>query len=137
MVYEEILKLEDEIHEALQAINKKSESANMNKLEDLLSSALSRLARQDYMRFRTQIQSGNDINLQVSPDSDLTMKGEKHGGGSGSKVTKDHQTEDIPVAETIDEGNIKGKEGKKSGFNVEFSDREQKKQWRLNTIRLY
>lgn len=126
MVYEEILKMEDEIHEALQAINKRSESANMNKLEDLLSTALSKLARQDFLRFRTQISQGTDVNFEELEGSDLTLKMKKEGGGGGNKTEK-HQTEKIPVVETQDETKLKGKEGKKSGFNVEFSDREQKK----------
>lgn len=127
MVYEEILKMEDEIYETLQAINKRSESTNMNKLEDLLSSALSKLARQDYLRFRTSISQGTDVNFEELEGSDLLLKAKKEGGGGGGKKTEKHQTEDIPVVETQDETKLKGKEGKKSGFNVEFSDREQRK----------
>jgi hypothetical protein len=126
MIYEEILKLEDEIHEALQAINKKSESANMNKLEDLLSSVLSKLARQDYLRFRTSVTSGDDINLEELEGSDLFMKSKKKGGRGGKKTDK-HQTEEKPVIETQDDTELKGKERKKSGFDVQFSDREQRK----------
>jgi len=127
MIYDEILKIEDEIHEALQEINKRSESANMNKLEDLLSSALSKLARQDYLRFRTQISQGTDINLEELEGSDLMLKRKKEGGGGGGNKTEKHRTEEIPVVETQDETELKGKEGKKSGFNVEFSDREQRR----------
>ena len=83
MVYEEILAIEDQIHEALQEINKKSESANMNKLEDLLSSALSKLARQDYLRFRTQISQGSDVNFTELEGSLLTLKRKKVGGRGG------------------------------------------------------
>ena len=127
MVYEEILAIEDQIHEALQEINKKSESAKMNKLEDLLSSALSKLARQDYLRFRTQISQGSDVNFTELEGSLLTLKRKKVGGRGGGESTERDQTEDIPVVETQDQTDLKGKEGKKSGFNVEFSDREQKK----------
>lgn len=127
MVYEEILKIEDEIHEALQLINKRSEGANMNKLEDLLSSALSKLARQDYLRFRTQIAAGNDINFSEIENSDLFLKRKKTGGGGGGTITENHQEEEVPVVETQEDSDLKGKERKKSGFNVEFSDREQRK----------
>lgn len=127
MVYEEILKIEDEIHEALQLINKRSEGASMNKLEDLLSSALSKLARQDYLRFRTQIASGKDINFSEIENSDLFLKKKKIGGGEGGAITENHQEEEIPVVETQEDTDLKGKERKKSGFNVEFSDREQRK----------
>lgn len=127
-VYEEILKIEDEINDALQAINKRSENVNMNKLEDLLSSALSKLARQDYLRFRTQISQGNDINFEELEGSNLFLPKTKNNDktGDGNSIKK-NQTEEIPVAETQDETELKGRETKKSGFNVEFSDREQKK----------
>jgi len=126
MIYEEIVKMEDEVYEILQEINKQSEDANMGKLEDLLSSALSKLARQDYMRFKTEIIKGDDINFTEGEDSDLIFK-KKKSGGKGQEETKDHQTKDVPISETQDESDLKGKERKKSGFNVEFSDREQKK----------
>lgn len=123
MVYDAILELEDEIHEALQEINKRSEDANMSKLEDLLSQVLSRLARQDYMRFRTEIGKGSDFNLLEVDDSDLTAKTGKH--HSGKKKIKKTGTA-VPVITTDDESDIKGGESKKSGFNIEFSDSEQK-----------
>jgi hypothetical protein len=127
MIYEEILKIEDEIHEALQLINKRSEGASMNKFEDLLSSALSKLARQDYLRFRTQIAAGNDINFSEIENSDLFLKRKKTSGGGGGTITENHQEEEVPVVETQEDSDLKGKERKKSGFNVEFSDREQRK----------
>jgi len=126
LIYDEILKIEDEIHDALQEINKRSENANMGKLEDLLSSALSKLARQDFLRFRTQMVEGNDFNLIEVDNSNLILKRKKKGGG-GSENTEKHQTEDIPVFITQEKTGLKGKERKKSGFNVEFLDREQRK----------
>lgn len=123
MIYDAILELENEIQEALQEINKRSEDANMSKLEDLLSQVLSRLARQDYMRFRTEIGKGNEFNLLEVDDSDLTARTGKH--HKGKKKIKKKGT-DVPVITTDDETDIKGGESKKSGFNVEFSDREQK-----------
>lgn len=123
MVYDAILELEEEIHEALQEINKRSEDANMSKLEDLLSQVLSRLARQDYMRFRTEIGKGNDFNLLEVDDSDTTAKTGKH--HNGKRKIKKTGTE-VPVITTDDDSDIKGGESKKSGFNIEFSDAEQK-----------
>lgn len=123
MVYEAILEVEDEIHEALQDINKRSESANMSKLEDLLSDALSKLARQDYLRFRTTINKGSDINLLEVDEADQATKKGQFGKGKGKKKKPGSP---VPVVETLDDSELKGSEGKKSGFNVEFSDREQK-----------
>lgn len=131
MIYEEILKIEDEIHEALQTINKQSESASMNKLEDLLSSALSQLARQDFLRFRTKISQGSETNFEELEASDLILKKNIPGDYINPNPTPNPDptphAEEIPVVETQDETNLKGKEGKKSGFDVQFSDREQKK----------
>jgi hypothetical protein len=131
MIYEEILKIEDEVHEVLQEINKRSESANMNKLEDLLSSVLSKLARQDYLRFRTQISLGTDINLEEFENSDLVLKDKKKSDHPNPEPNPDPivdpKTEETPVVETQDDSDLKGKERKKSGFNIEFSDREQRK----------
>ena len=54
------------------------------------------------------------------------ISGEKLKGGKGTKETENHQKEQIPVTQTDDETEMKGKENKKSGFDVEFSDREQR-----------
>lgn len=126
MLYASILKLEDQINEALLEINKRSESSSMNKLESILSSALSRLAKLDSLRFRTQFEEGGDINLFETDNSDLKLMRNKR-GGKGEEETEEDQKEEIPVIKTIDESDLKGKERKKSGFNVRFSDIEQKK----------
>jgi len=125
-IYEEILKIEEEIYDYLQKINKESEDTNMNKFQDILSSALSTLAREDNLRFRTNLIKGNDINLFEDPKGKDKISGEKLKGGKGTKETENHQKEQIPVTQTDDETEMKGKENKKSGFDVEFSDREQR-----------
>lgn len=131
MIYQEILKIEDEINEALQAINKRSENSNMNKLEDLLSSALSKLARQDYLRFKTNLTPGGDKNYEELPGSNLFLKNILKAfhptPKPGPNPDPTPHSEILPVTSTNTDTNLKGKEGKKSGFNVEFSDREQKK----------
>jgi len=126
MLYSSIVELEDQINDALLEINKRSESSSMTKLESILSSALSRLAKLDSLRFRTQFIEGGDINLIEVDDSDLKLIREKK-GKKGKKSTKKDQKEEIPVIETKDESDLKGRERKKSGFNVRFSDIEQKK----------
>lgn len=125
-IYEEIMRIEEEIHDYLQEINKESESANMNKFQDILSSALSRLAREDNLRFRTNLIEGDDINLLEDPKGKDTISGGKVKGGKGTKETENHQKEQIPVTQTDDDTEMKGRENKKSGFDIEFSDREQR-----------
>lgn len=125
-IYEEIIKIEEDIHNALQVINKRSEGATMNKLEDLLSTILSKLARQDYLRFRTQFTAGGDINLTEDENSELLLKRKKTGDWGGGTITENHLEEEIPVVETQDETDLRGKERNKSGFNIQFNDSEQR-----------
>ena len=122
-IYQEIIKIEEEIHDYLQEVNKDSESVNMSKFQDILSSALARLAREDNLRFRTTLIEGGDINLLEDPKGKNTINGEKLKGGKGIKQTKDHQKEQIPITKTDDETSIKGRENKRSGFDITFSDR--------------
>lgn len=123
MVYDEILKIEDEINEILKDLNRRSEDATLSKLEDLLSQELAKLARLDNLRFRTQVGKGEDINLTEDPSSKTTIK---HGvWGEGNKHRKKTSNE-IPVVETLDDSELKGGERKKSGFDVELSDQERR-----------
>jgi hypothetical protein len=126
MLYDCILKLEDEVNNVLVKINKRSESNNLSKLENILSSALSRLAKIDALRFRRQFENNGDINLIETENSDIKLLRKKK-GGKGNKKTEQDQNEKIPVLETLDESEMKGKERRTSGFNVKFSDIEQKK----------
>lgn len=126
MLYEELLAIEDEVFQQLVEINKRSADVGMGKLEDILSTALSQLARQYNLRFKTELVAGDEINLESGSDSDLNLK-QKTSGGSGHSKTKTDQTEDVPVVETMDESDMKGKERKKGGFPIKFSDVEQKK----------
>lgn len=126
MLYAAILELEDKINDALVEINRRSESSTMSKLESILSSTLSKLARLDSLRFRTEFEEGMDIDLIEVDDSDLVLKRKKR-GEEGEMRTKADQTEEIPVTKSRDESDLKGKQRKKTGFNVRFSDVEQKK----------
>lgn len=126
MIYEELLKLETEIFDKLQALNQRSEDANMGKLEDLLSKALSRLANQDRLRFRSQILPGEDVNLTENPTSDIILKNPTT-GGKGTVDTKNNTTENVPVDISHEDTELRGKERKKGGFNVKFSAQERRK----------
>ncbi len=126
MVYDKILSFEDEIFEELVQINKKSADTGMGKLEDILSAALAKLARQYNLKFKTELTQGDDINVSESDISDLLFE-KKSGGGFGNNETETDKTDDVPVIKTDDDTDLKGQEKKKSGFPVKFSDREQKK----------
>lgn len=126
MVYEEILKIEDEINETLKQINKQTEDASMSKFEDLLSKTLAKLAFTDRLRFRNEYVSGNDIGLKKDEGSNSILNIKK-GGGNGKTETETSATEKIPVIETDDDAEESGKEKKRSGFRIKFKEREAKK----------
>lgn len=125
MIYKEILEVEGELHEALLEMNKRSESAGMGKLEGILSSALSVLAKKESLRFRTQIIEGTDIDLILVENSDLTLEKKGSGGCGGGGGGK--RTEETSVHESKEESELKGKERRKSGFNIKLSDLEPPK----------
>lgn len=126
MVYEQILIIEDEINETLQEINKQTENTSLSKFESLLSSTLAKLAFKDRLRFKTEFVSGNEVKLKGVLESNTILKIKKT-GGNGHTITETSNTEDIPVIETDDQADLEGKEKKKSGFGIKFSERKQKK----------
>ena len=135
LVYEQINQVEDEIYKELQEINKKIESANLGRLESFISSALSKLAKEESMRFRTEYSSGNQTPLttDVESESELpkvdgegTGGGEGGGeggggGGGGSTGGSDGDINKIPVVETIDD-DMSGNTKKTSGMNIRISN---------------
>lgn len=126
-IYDEIVKLEDIINLALQDINKKSESDHFNKLENLLSEALSKLAAQDHLRFRNQLSAGGEVNLIEDTLSDDSIWTKKPGIGKTDQPSEKQGKTETNVSDTTEESDLKGKERNKSGFNIRFSDIEQKK----------
>ncbi len=127
LIYDEIREWEDVINSALQEINKKSESEHFDKLESLLSEALSKLAQQDHLRFRTQISTGGQDNLITNELSENSIWTKSPGEGVSNQSSDHTGKTKTPVSDTDEETSLKGKERKKSGFNIEFHDREQKK----------
>ncbi len=74
LLYESILKYEDDIKKIIDEINKKYENHNLSRLEDVISKALRKLAREDALRLRSEL-------VPVSGDVPLAT-----GGGSGSTI---------------------------------------------------
>lgn len=125
VLYDKLVAVEDEIHSALKEINRQGEDAGYNKLGDILSSALSQLARVDSLRFRTYYTEGGNQGLNVVDESATVLKRKKK-GGKGKRQTKTDQVEDIPVVETDDDSETTGTRHRRSGINVKLEDREQK-----------
>jgi len=88
LLYDAILQYEDEIKDTLDEINKRYEDHSLNKLEDVLSKALRRLAKEDALRLLTELSSTNDgdTTLAEGGGSDTT---EGTGGPSGQNKNVD------------------------------------------------
>ena len=77
LLYNALLPIENELKEALDAINRQQQDRRLNRLEDVLRSVLSKLAREDALNFRTEIAGpGLDVPatvpgaVDVDPDED-------------------------------------------------------------------
>jgi hypothetical protein len=64
-LYEAILRIEDELKAALDSINQQQRDRRLNRLEDLLRKVLSEMARQDALRYRSEVAGrGQDEPIQ-------------------------------------------------------------------------
>ena len=81
LLYDAILRYEDDVKDAIDEINRKYEDHSLNKLEDVIAKALRKLAREDALRFKVDYVAGNgDITLAEGGGSAIT---EEVGGPSG------------------------------------------------------
>lgn len=115
-IFEQLMALEPLILEFIKDVNKQSDEKHYKELEDVLNSALSRLAKIDSMNFRTEILEGNTINLQgggQGADQNAIMKGEKYwGDGTAGKDSISKNPLIDPDIEGDLDGNAKEKQGK-------------------------
>lgn len=149
ILFETIIELEPLILEVVNKANEESEQRHYRELEDKLNQALSKLAKLDAMKFRTEYLTGKDVNLAPG------AAGQQFGNGTGSKDRGDGTANgsdplggeiegeqkgilpeggDIPGGETGDgpsnkeasnpfeDTGYKGGEKKRSGFNVKIID---------------
>lgn len=82
LLYDAILQYEDEIKDALDEINKKYEDSSLNKLENVLSKALRKLAKEDALRFMAEPSFSNDGDTALAEGGGSTVM-EGMGGPSG------------------------------------------------------
>lgn len=86
LLYESILKYEDEIKKVIDEINKKYEDHNLSRLEDVISKALRKLAREDALRLRSElVPAPGDVTLAAGGGSEPDSSGGPSGedGRSG------------------------------------------------------
>jgi hypothetical protein len=140
IIFDLLTSTEQEILSLIREGNEQSQERHYQQLEDILSQALSKLARFDSMNFRTDIISGNDIKLQsgsIGKDSSFVPP-------TSTDVNKPNDGIDAPPGEHMnpdelnggnndsnkeeenpfDDKDLTGVERKRSGFNIKISDLE-------------
>jgi len=151
-IFNTLIDLEDYIFEEfIKKANLKSEERHYENLEDQLNKILSKLAKLDSMNFRTDYINGSDVNLKTDAfgaaiedgygfkdqgndnytDIDDGGPGRYEGDGVGSnqdlsgELPTDKKGGDkINNEDQFEDSDVKGKERKKSGFNIRISDSE-------------
>lgn len=151
-LYQYLINLEDLIKDLIDTINKETEEKHYKKLEDALNQALSQLAKLDIttLRYRTEIISGNSINLEPGTSGGQIIAdeggakdrgdgksgssdnvGENEGDGAGPKAgdgnipggSSGDDSSNTEAENPYDDTGLTGKKTRKSGFNVRIVDR--------------
>jgi len=146
MIFNELKEIEDIVLDFVKRTNQHSEQKHYQQLEDVLNKALSRLARIDSMNFRTDYLRGGDINLgengagkalEVGGGPDESGNGGNgegdgigendgtglHPEGEGKELATDKDGGDmVKMDEQFEDSDNKGKERKKSGFNIRIAE---------------
>ncbi|MDE2031296.1 MAG: ATP-binding protein [Patescibacteria group bacterium] len=120
--------------------NEETQEKHYHQLEDILSKALSKIARMDAMNFRTEYFAGNDIKLQddavgtgdsifppLSADSNSPNSGIKNNDVKGNNPNDEiggNNNLNKEVDNPFEDKEPQGSERKKSGFNIKISDLE-------------
>jgi hypothetical protein len=148
-----LINVEPLILDVIREVNKTSEERHYQQLEDRLNQALSKLARLDAMNYRTDLLSGNDINLlkggtgqdiengngakdkgnsTIDSISEREL-GENEGfgkgiGGNSGNIPGGDDDGDFALNKEADnpfeDTGFKGGEKKKAGFNIRIVDTE-------------
>ncbi len=148
-LFAELVELEELIIDYVKRSNEHADEKHYQQLEDTLNKALSKLARVDAMKFRTTYLSGGDKNLSGGSigtgyeegsgdrdfgDGEIENPGEGVGEDEGEGLGTKEIGRDLPGGSTegdqakneelFADSEFKGKERKKSGFNIHISDAE-------------
>ncbi len=148
-LFAELLQLENLILDYVRRANEQTDERHYQKLEDALNRALSKLARIDAMNFRTTFLKGEEKNLaggsigaefvegigtKDSGDGAIENPGEGAGEEMGEGLGTQADGPDLPGGsvegdrakneELFADSEFKGKEKKKSGFNVRIIEGE-------------
>lgn len=139
-VFDWLISKEPYILDLIKEGNEETQEKHYQHLEDILSKALSKIARIDAMNFRTEYFTGNDIKLQeggtgigdsifppLSPDPNnpnLGIKNDDIKGDNPNDELGGNKNLNKEVDNPFDDKEPQGAERKKSGFNIKISDLE-------------
>jgi len=139
-LFDILMSKESAILDLIKEGNEQSQEKHYQQLEDILSNALSKLARLDSMNFRTEFVSGYDVSLQngaigsgdsimppLSSDANRPNNGIDNNDSGGSNPKDQLGGNDNLNKESdnpFDDKDPQGSERKKSGFNIKISDLE-------------
>ncbi len=138
LLYEALLKLEDEINEVLHIVNQAQQQQDLRKVADLIERELARLAKEDRIRLRATPSAGTGAQCAPLGGSEAEEgfggptgndEGSAAGGGSGDGDNTGPTNTGSGVLPGDGDGNAGGAEDgagaesgkrKKTGFSIEF-----------------
>jgi hypothetical protein len=119
-VYEEIARIEGDIHASLSRIVQSTNAESLGRLGSLLTRLLEQIAREDRMNLRGAFAAGGDVNLVEAADSEAELANPGAGDGKMGEEAGEPGGEKTPVEEG--EGDLTGRRRRASGFVVRFDD---------------
>jgi len=125
-IFDFLISMESDILDLIKEGNEESQEKHYQNLEDILSKALSKLAKFDSMNYRTEYINGNDIPLDQNKDGNNGII--DNSDSNNLNKTSDHVNEQEDHNKKNDspfnDNDNRGSEKKKSGFNIKISDLE-------------
>lgn len=138
VLFDFLVSKEGEVLNLIKEGNEQSQEKHYQKLEDILSKALSKLAKVDSMNYRTEYVSGHDVLLQeggIGVDGSEALPTSPEANRPNDGITRDdvdgvnpsdqlggNNNLDKEKDNPFNDGYPQGAERKKSGFNIKISD---------------
>lgn len=119
-IYEEIVKIEEEVHAALVQVSRSSNAESLAKLGSLITKLLEEIAREDRMFLREVFAPGGEETLAVREGADMEMAKPGEGDDKAGKTAGDPSGEAIEAAD--EPGGQSGRRRRRSGFAIRFDD---------------
>lgn len=121
-IYEEIVKLEDEIYDSIETINKNRSDETLKDLGKILTDILSNISNEEDLRLRYESKGGKNMTgewTQVSPDPE--SKDEYEVGKMGASKGKNRKN--VIKARPNQNSHLFGKkvDGEKQGMRIDFN----------------